>query len=46
MSGATSNPTTSDTLNSFQGPFIRSSSGHAARWMLKQVQYDEVGGIR
>jgi hypothetical protein len=30
------------TLNLFQGPFIRSSSGCAARWMLKQVQHDEV----
>ena len=30
------------TLNLFQGPFIRSSSGRAARWMLKQVQHDEV----
>jgi hypothetical protein len=29
------------TLNLFQGPFIRSSSGRAARWMLKQVQHDE-----
>jgi hypothetical protein len=36
------------TLNLFQGPFIRSSSGCAALWMLKQVQHDEVldGGIR
>jgi hypothetical protein len=36
------------TLNLFQGPFIRSSSVCAARWMLKQVQHDEVldGGIR
>ena len=33
-------------VTSFQGPFIRSSSGRAARWMLKQVQHDEVGGIR
>ena len=30
------------TLNLFQGPFIRSSSGRAARWMLKQVQHDGV----
>jgi hypothetical protein len=30
------------TLNSFQGPFIHSRSGFAARWMLKQVQHDEV----
>ncbi len=30
------------TLNLFQGPFIRSNSGRAARWMLKQVQHDEV----
>jgi hypothetical protein len=30
------------TLNLFQGPFILSSSGLAARWMLKQVQHDEV----
>jgi hypothetical protein len=30
------------TLNSFQGPFIRSGSGRAARWMLKQVQHDDV----
>jgi hypothetical protein len=29
------------TLNLFQGPFVRSSSGRAARWMLKQVQHDE-----
>ncbi len=29
------------TLNSFQGPFSLSSSGRAARWMLKQVQHDE-----
>jgi hypothetical protein len=28
------------TLNSFQGPFIRSSSGRIARWILKQVQDD------
>ena len=28
------------TLNLFQGPFRLSSSGHAARWMLKQVQHD------
>ena len=31
------------TLNLFQGPFRLSSSGLAARWMLKQVQHDEVG---
>jgi hypothetical protein len=31
------------TLNSFQGPFIHSSSGRAARWTLKQVQGDDVG---
>jgi hypothetical protein len=30
------------TLNLFQGPFIRSNSGCAARWMLKQVQHDDV----
>jgi hypothetical protein len=30
------------TLNLFQGPFIHSSSGRAAGWMLKQVQHDEV----
>jgi hypothetical protein len=30
------------TLNLFQGPFIRSSSGCAARWMLKQVQHDGI----
>ena len=29
------------TLNLFQGPFRLSSSGLAARWMLKQVQHDE-----
>ena len=29
-------------VTSFQGPFIRSSSGRAARWMLKQVQHDGV----
>ena len=28
------------TLNLFQGPFILSNSGRAARWMLKQVQHD------
>ena len=33
-------------VTSFQGPFIRSSSGCAARWMLKQVQHDVVGGIK
>ena len=33
------------TLNLFQGPSIRSSSGRAARWMLKQVQHDELMGI-
>ncbi len=36
--------TTTVTLNLFQGPSIRSSSGRAARWMLKQVQHDE--GVR
>ena len=30
------------TLNLFQGLFILSSSGRAARWMLKQVQHDGV----
>jgi hypothetical protein len=30
------------TLNLFQGPFGLSSSGRSARWMLKQVQHDEV----
>jgi hypothetical protein len=35
---------TAVTLHLFQGPFIRSSSGCAARWMLKQVQHDE--GVR
>ena len=30
------------TLNLFQGPSVRSSSGRAGRWMLKQVQHDEV----
>jgi hypothetical protein len=30
------------TLNLFQGPFSLSSSSRAARWMLKQVQHDEV----
>jgi hypothetical protein len=36
------------TLNLFQGLSILSSSGLAARWMLKQVQHDEVlfGDIR
>ena len=34
------------TLNLFQGPFILSSSGRAARWMLKQVQHDEVGDVK
>ncbi len=33
--------TTTVTLNLFQGPFGRSCSGFAARWMLKQVQHDE-----
>ncbi len=44
---ATSAITQTVTLNFFQGPSIRSSSGRAARWMLKQVQHDEVldGGI-
>jgi hypothetical protein len=28
------------TLNLFQGPFIRSSYGRAARWTLKRVQGD------
>ena len=28
------------TLNLFQGPFLRSSYGRAARWTLKQVQGD------
>jgi hypothetical protein len=30
------------TLNLFQGPFSLFGSGGAARWMLKQVQHDEV----
>jgi|694.fasta_scaffold29398_4 hypothetical protein len=30
------------TLNLFQGLSILSSSGRAARWMLKQVQHDGV----
>jgi hypothetical protein len=36
------------TLNLFQGPFIRSNAICTARWMLKQVQHDEVlfGDIR
>ncbi len=33
---------TAVTLNLFQGPSIRSSSGRAARWMLKQVQHDNM----
>ena len=37
-----SSTTPSVTLNLFQGPFIRSRAGCAARWMLKQVQHDEV----
>jgi len=39
-------------VTSFQGPFILSSSGRAARWTLerqspkvKQVQGDEVGNV-
>jgi hypothetical protein len=28
-------------VTSFQGPFSLSSSGRAARWMLKQVQHDD-----
>ena len=28
------------TPNLFQGPFNRSWAGVAARWMLKQIQYD------
>ncbi len=36
--------TTSVTLNLFQGPFILSSSSRAARWMLNQVQHDEMAG--
>ena len=32
------------TLNLFQGPSIYSGSGRAARWTLKQVQGDVVGG--
>jgi hypothetical protein len=42
MSNATSIYTNTVTLNLFQGPSIRSSSGRAARWMLKQVQHDVV----
>ncbi len=34
--------TLSVTLNLFQGPFIHSSSDRAARWMLKQVQHNEI----
>jgi hypothetical protein len=34
------------TLNLFQGPFCFSSSGGAARWMLKQVQHDVVGEVK
>jgi hypothetical protein len=37
---------TAVTLNLFQGPFILSSSGRVARWMLKQVQHDEEIGCR
>ena len=33
------------TLDLFQGPFIHSSSGRAARWMLKQVQHDNMVGL-
>ncbi len=33
------------TLNLFQGPSILRRSAVAARWMLKQVQHDEVGEI-
>jgi hypothetical protein len=29
------------TLNLFQGLSTRSSSKHAERWMLKQVQHDD-----
>jgi hypothetical protein len=36
------NPNPAVTLNLFQGPSTRSNSGRAARWMLKQVQHDEV----
>jgi hypothetical protein len=36
----TLNPNHTVTLNLFQGPFCLSSSGLAARWMLKQVQHD------
>ena len=31
-------------VTSFQGPFRLSSSGRAARWMLKQVQHDKILG--
>ena len=41
---ACARPPTPVILNLFQDPFIRSSSGPAARWTLKQVQGDEVGG--
>jgi hypothetical protein len=34
------------TLNLFQGPFRVVSSRRAARWMLKQVQHDAVGGVK
>jgi hypothetical protein len=30
------------TLNLFQGPFILWRSALAARWMLKQVQQDDI----
>jgi hypothetical protein len=33
------------TLNLFQGLSIFLSSGLAAKWMLKQVQHDEVGEV-
>jgi hypothetical protein len=46
MSDATSNKLSTVTLNLFQGPFYLSSPERAARWMLKQVQHDEVGGVK
>jgi hypothetical protein len=43
MRYATSNSPAFVTLNLFQGLFCLSSPSRAARWMLKQVQHDEVG---
>jgi hypothetical protein len=42
MTKANSNFTSAVTLNLFQGLSILRSSALAARWMLKQVQHDEV----